>query len=102
MYMSLPSWPRKHYLSRLLGPYSHHIIFCDLQMGLISYVTLHCAGKVCQRQTLKHIRPGMREIEKVGNRESRESRYQKSFEKYRYQEISYRFGQNFSIQDEKV
>jgi len=28
--------------------------------------------------------------------------YQKSFEKFRYWEISYWFGQNFSIQDEKV
>jgi hypothetical protein len=41
---------------------------------------------------------GVGEIEKV---EHLKSRYQKSFEKYPYLEISYWFGQNFSVQGEK-
>jgi hypothetical protein len=41
----------------------------------------------------------MGEIEKVGDLKSQ---YQKSFDKLQYQEISYQFGQNFSVRDEKV
>ncbi len=48
---------------------------------------------------LKHLSPGMGEIEKVGDLKSQ---YQKPFEKYQYWEISNWLGQNFSIQDEKV
>jgi hypothetical protein len=58
----------------------------------VAFLTVHFFAK-------ELLETGMGENEKV---EDLKSRYQKSFEKYRYLEISYRFGQNFSVQDEKV
>jgi hypothetical protein len=43
----------------------------------------------------------MGEIEKVGHLKYQNLSFENHFEKYWYREISYPFGQNFSIQDEK-